>query len=64
LPDGKVSVWVIKNELKNPRRQIDDYHGHNVYVKVIYDRLRINKALKNFRKSYNNENKNNVCSAW
>ena len=41
--------------------------SQNVYVKFNYDRLRIDEALGNFRKSDNNnkeENKNNVCSAW
>jgi len=35
----------------------------NVCVKFNYDRLRIDKALGNFRKS-NNKNKNDVSSAW
>jgi len=36
----------------------------NVCVKFNYDRLRIDKALGNFRKSNNNKNKNNVRSGW
>jgi len=37
----------------------------NVYMKFHYDRLHIDKALGNFRKSGNNKkNENNVCSAW
>jgi len=35
----------------------------NIYVKFNYDWLRIDKALINFRTSYNNK-KDNVCSAW
>jgi len=36
----------------------------NVYVKFNYDWLRIDKVLENFRKSANNNNKNNVRSAF
>jgi len=37
----------------------------NVYVKFDYDRLRIDKALENFRKSDNkNKKKSNVRSNW
>jgi len=38
----------------------------NVYAKFNYDRLRIDKALRNFRKSdnINKNNKNNVRRAW
>jgi len=35
----------------------------NVCVKFTYDRLRIDKALGNFRKSDNNKNKNNFRSS-
>jgi len=34
----------------------------NVYVKFNYDRLRIDKALGNFRKSDNN--KNSIRTLW
>jgi len=42
----------------------------NIYVKFNYDRLSIDKALGNFRKSDNNNNNNKqnkksyVCAAW
>jgi len=36
----------------------------NVYVKFNCDWLRIDKALGNFRKSYNNNNNNNVRTVW
>jgi len=38
------------------------YMVTNVYVKFTYDRLLIYKALGNFRKSDNNNKKNNVRS--
>jgi len=38
----------------------------DVYGKFNYDRLRIDKALGDFPKSYNKKKKkkNDVCSAW
>ena len=36
----------------------------NVCMKFNYDRLRIDKALGNFPKSQNSNNKNNLRSAW
>ena len=45
---------------------MDWQYGRYVCEKFYYDRLRIDKALGNFRRSDNNQynNKNNVHSAW
>ena len=59
--------YKIHNKLV--KQQKNDSMGHrinmvtNVYVNLNYDRLRIDKALGNFRKS-DKKNKNNVRNAW